>query len=187
MKSINSISSIRFGVHAKALEKGPMALVPSSAVGADGAIIPHFQRRIAPEVVRYQDSDLLQADDVLLVGKGSSNHAAVWPGSAEGTLATNTLYVIRPNRQLVLPSYLAGYLNSTAAQAWFITHQKAGTVKVLSREALNELLVPVPPLAIQERMVRLADASRRAILQLSELSQAHAALLNSAWAKLDNA
>lgn len=179
-------ASIRFGVHAKALEKGPMALVPASAVGEQGEILLQYMRRIAPEVVRHQPADLLERGDVLLIGKGSSNHAAVWPGSPENTLASNTLFVIRPNRQQVLPEYLAGFLNSTTAQAWFATHQKTGTVNVLSREALNELLVPVPPLATQQRMVQLAHASRRAIHHLTELSNAHTQLLNSAWAQLND-
>ncbi len=184
-QQIVEFASIRFGVHAKALEQGSMALVPASAIGEHGDIQSAYLRRIAPEVVRHQPADVLQPGDVLLVGKGSANHAAVWPGSAEDTLASNTLYVIRPNPQQVLPEYLAGYLNSTPAQAWFATHQKTGTVNVLSREALNELLVPVPPLATQQRMVKLTLASRRAIQQLTELTFSHAQLLNSAWAQLD--
>lgn len=178
-------ASIRFGVHAKALEQGPMALVPASAIGEHGDIRPAYLRRIAPEVVRYRAADLLEAGDVLLVGKGSANHAAVWPGLAEDALASNTLFVIRPNRQQVLPGYLAGYLNSAPARAWFATHQKTGTVNVLSREALNDLMVPVPPLATQHSMVQLADASRRAMHHLTELSNAHARLLNRAWAQLN--
>lgn len=184
-QNIVEFASIRFGVHAKALEKGTMALVPASAIGERGEVLPQYLRRIAPEVVRSQPADLLQPGDVLLVGKGSANHAAVWPGSLEATLASNTLYVIRPNPQQVIPEYLAGYLNSTPAQAWFATHQKTGTVNVLSREALNELLIPLPPIETQKRMVRLTAASRRAIDHLTELSHAHAQLLNSAWAQLD--
>lgn len=162
-----------------------MGLVPASAIGEHGDLLRDHLRRIAPEVVRSKPDDLLQAGDVLLVGKGHTNHAAVWPGSPEATLASNTLYVIRPNRQQVLPEYLAGYLNSTPAQAWFATHQKTGTVNVLSREALNELMVPVPSLATQQRLVQLTLASRQAIAHLTELTHAHAQLLNSAWAQLD--
>ena len=180
-------ASIRFGVHAKALDKGPMALVPASAIGEHGVILEPNIRRIAPEVVRHQPADLLEKGDVLLIGKGNANHAAVWPGSLEGTLASNTLYVIRPNQQLVLSDYLAGFLNSTAAKAWFTARQKTGTVNVLGRKALNELLVPLPSLKVQQQMVRLAHASHRAIAQLTELSNAQAQLLNSAWAQLDNA
>jgi hypothetical protein len=179
-------ASIRFGVHAKALEQGSMALVPASAIGEHGDILTHHLRRIAPEVVRCQPADLLQAGDVLLVGKGNVNHAAVWPTGFEDTLASNTLFVIRPNRQQVLPEYLVGYLNSAPAQAWFTTHRKTGTVQVLSREALNELLVPVPPLATQQRMVKLTHAAQRAIQQITELSNAHAQLLNTAWAQLND-
>lgn len=178
-------ASIRFGVHAKALEHGSMALVPASAIGEHGDILPSYLRRIAPEVVRYQPADLLQEGDVLLVGKGSVNHAAVWPGSDEDTLASNTLFVIRPDRRQVLPEYLAGYLNSTTAQAWFAPHQKTGTVKVLSREALNQLEVPIPDLATQNRMARLSTAARNALATLKDLSHAYATLLNTAWAQLN--
>lgn len=180
-------ASIRFGVHAKALRKGPMALVPASAIEAHRAIQLDDLPRVSPEVVRYKTDDLLQPGDVLLIGKGSTNHATVWPGSVEDTLASNTLFVIRTDRQQVIPEYLAGYFNSTTAKAWFAFHQKAGTVKVLSREALNEMEVPVPPLAVQQRMASLASASGRIIANLNELAQAHSSLLNSAWAQLDNA
>ena len=57
-------------------------------------------------------------------------------------------------------------------------------MNVLSREALNELMVPVPSLATQQRLVQLTLASRQAIAHLTELTHAHAQLLNSAWAQL---
>lgn len=180
-------ASIRFGVHAKALNKGPMALVPSSAIGEHRSIQLDELPRVSPEVLRFKKDDLLQQGDVLLIGKGSINHAVVWPGSAEDTLASNTLFVIRTDLQQVLPEYLAGYFNSTAAKAWFTFHQKAGTVKVLSRQALDEMVIPVPPIEVQHRMASLASASNRIIANLNELSHAHTSLLNSAWAQLDNA
>jgi hypothetical protein len=178
-------SAVRFGVHAKALDQGSLALVPASALAEHGQLVTDHIRRSAPEVLSYQPADLLQPGDVLLVGKGNINHAAVWTGSHEDTLASSTLYVIRTDPRQVLPQYLASYLNSTTARAWFTMHRKTGTVAVLSRQALNTLLVPVPSLEEQGRIIQLATAAQQAQELLHQLSTAHTLLLNSVWAQLD--
>jgi hypothetical protein len=186
-KILSHIADTRFGVNAKALDKGPMALVQSSALLSGGIVDLGLLRRIAPEVVNYKPEDLLRKDDVLLIGKGSDNHAAVWPGSDEDTLASSMLYVIRPDPNVIIPAFLVSYLNSHAAKAYFNFHQKAGTVKVLGRMALDELPVPLPSLAEQRTVAQLATAVQHSRSLLNELSQAHATMLNSVWAKFDRA
>lgn len=179
---IGSLASLRFGVHAKGLAQGPMALVQSSAITAEGTIEQAYINRTSPELVAYKDVDLLRAGDVLLIGKGSNNVAAVWPGSSEATVASAMLFVIRPNTTRVLPGYLAGYLNSRPAQAHMAAYRKTGTVAVLDRSALEQLLVPLPPLGEQQKLVQLAAATQRTRLHLTELSNAYAQLLDAVWA-----
>ena len=179
---LRDIASTRFGVHAKRLDHGKMALVQSSAI-LDGGIINHdYIARTAPETIRFKEVDLLQEGDVLLIGKGSSNIAAIWPGSSEDTVASSMLYVIRPDRSLVEPAYLAGYLNSRPAQAQMAAFVKRGTIPVLGRKALDELQVPVPPFEEQHKLMRLTDAMQRAQLIQEQLNQAYAQLLNAVWA-----
>lgn len=184
-RQLVEFASIRFGVQAKALDKGPIAFVQASAIKEGGAVEQDHVRRIAPEAVSFKPDDLLNADDVLLIGKGNENRAVVWPGSDEDTLASSTLYVIRTDPQQVLPAFLVSYLNSTPAKAYFAFHQKAGTVKVLGRTALNELMVPVPPLEHQQRIVQLAGTIQRSQQILADLTNANAQLLNSVWARTD--
>lgn len=184
-RQLIEFASVRFGVQAKALDKGPVAYVQSSAIGTNGTVDPDYTRRISPEGISFKPDDLLLSNDVLLIGKGNENRAVVWPGSDEDTLASSTLYVIRTDPKQVLPAYLASYLNSTPAKAYFAFHQKAGTVKVLGRAALNELMVPVPPLEHQERIVQLAASIQRSQHILADLTNANAQLLNSVWARTD--
>lgn len=182
MKQLFDFSTIRFGVHAKGLRQGPMALVQSSAIAADGAVRAEYLVRTAPMAVRYRQEDLLQAGDVLLVAKGASNLAAVWPGSHEDSLASSMLFVIRPHRHHLLPAFLAAYLNSRPAQAQLAQYRKPGSVPVLGRAALDRLAVPVPPLAEQQRMLHLAATVQRTVQHLNQLSDAYAQLLHAAWA-----
>jgi hypothetical protein len=182
LPTLAQLANLRFGVHAKALEEGPMALVQSSAIGEHGIIVHDHIRRITPEVVSFKEEDELREGDVLFIGKGSQHHAAVWPGSDEGTLASSMLYVIRPFPDL-LPAFLAGYLNSTVAQAHFTTFRKTGTVNVVGRKALESLPMPLPTLAQQHKAIQLADAAQRTQFLLNELSHAQQQLLNSVWAQ----
>lgn len=184
-RQLIEFSAVRFGVNAKAFDDGSVALVPASAIGAGGQLDPSGLRRVMPELITYKPDDLLQEGDVLLIGKGNVNHAAVWPGSDEDTVASGTLYVIRPDAQQVLPHFLAGYLNSAQVRAWFAGHQKMGTVKVLGRAALNLLLVPVPSLHEQQRFVHFMHATHQAQVLLNDLAQAHTNMLNSVWAQFD--
>lgn len=182
MKSLSAHSSIRFGVHAKGLQQGPMALVQSSAIVAGGEVRPEYLARTAPEAVRFREEDLLRQGDVLLVAKGASNLAAVWPGSHEDSLASSMLFVIRPDQHHLLPEFLAAFLNSRPAQAQMAQYLKPGSAPVLSRAALDRLAVPVPSLPEQQRMVALATSVQGTVQGLQQLSDTYAQLLNTAWA-----
>ncbi|MBK9764922.1 MAG: hypothetical protein IPO87_16620 [Flavobacteriales bacterium] len=179
---LSQTATARFGVHAKRMEQGSMALIQSSAIMADGAIEHAYIDRTDPALVNYKDTDILRKDDVLLIGKGAANTAAVWPGSTELTLASGMLFVIRPNPEMVHPAFLAEYLNSLPAQAQMAMYRKTGSVSVPSRKALDHLLVPVPTLGEQHKLVQLANAAKRAKLHLNELTNAYSQLLDAVWA-----
>jgi hypothetical protein len=181
-QKILAVASVRFGVHAKGLDKGPMALVQSSAITPQGTIEPGYISRTSPELVTYKEVDLLREGDVLLIGKGSKNVAAVWSGNGEDAIASAMLYVIRPDVQKVLPHYLASYLNSRPAQAQMNAQRKVGTVAVLDRSALDHVEIPIPSLEEQHKLVHLAEAAQRAKLYLNELTDAYTQLLDAAWA-----
>lgn len=181
-KNLTAIASVRFGVNAKGMEKGPMALVQSSAITEQGTLEQAYFNRTNPELITFKEEDLLRGGDVLLIGKGSMSEAAVWHDTGEPAIASSTLFVIRPDNKVVVPAYLAGYLNSRPAQAQMTAYRKVGTVHVLSRKALDSLEVPIPSLVEQHKLVQLADAAQRAKLHLNELNNAYTQLLNAVWA-----
>lgn len=184
-QNFSDIATARFGVHAKRMRKGTMALVQSSAITAEGSIQQAYIDRTDPALVNYKEVDLLRKDDVLLIGKGSSTTAALWSGSSEDTLASGMLFVIRPKVENLLPAYLAAYLNSRPAQFQMASLRKVGTVPVLSRSALDTLEIPVPSLEDQHKLVHLADAAQRAKQHLNELTNAYGQLLDAAWTTFD--
>ncbi len=178
-----AISTIRFGVHAKALKKGPMILVQSSAIGDFGKIHTNFLQRTAVEVVRFREEDVLQPGDVLLIGKGAKRLAAVWPGSNEDALASSVLFVIRPHPD-INPLFVASFLNSTPAQAHMARYTKPGSVQSVGRTALDTLPIPRLDGALQHTMAKLYEAEHRFHQTLQKLADVRRSYTDAAWAKL---
>lgn len=181
---LEEVAHIRFGIHAKGLNQGRMALVQSAAVEA-GGINPSYVRRTDPSVVDPRPEDLLRPGDVLLIGKGSANHAACWPDGTGEAVAASMLFVIRPADGL-LPEYLAAFLNSREAAAWLARYRKGGTVPMLGRKALGQLPVPLPDAARQQHLVQLHQAARRMQQLTEQMAHAHHRLVDAAWAQLQH-
>lgn len=97
---------------------------------------------------------LLGPDDILLPGRGEHYTAARVDGS-ENTVTTSQVYVIHPRTQNVTSEYLGWYLNQPAASNYILTHCTGTSIPMLSKQALGELQVPVPPLETQHKIVKL--------------------------------
>ena len=102
-----------------------------------------------------KDSDLVNQGDILLRAKGNNHYAVCVDRILTDCLAGGLSLVIQCDKQKILPEFLTWYLNQQPAQA-FLHKISAGTsIPVVSKKALLELLVPVPPLAKQQSIGNL--------------------------------
>lgn len=117
---------------------------------------------------------LLQEGDVLFQSRGSRHPVAVIAGGLRAIAATG-VHVIRPERQAVLPHYLAWFLNHPRSQSKLTSDVARGTyIPFVSKGDLAAFPVPTPPLEIQERIIeidRLRQAESHLRQRLNELTQ----------------
>lgn len=100
-------------------------------------------------------AQLLQRGDILVLSKGTNNKALLYDAQFPNAAATSAFTVLRITNNQIKPAFLAWYINSPQAQEYFST-QRAGTTTLnLSKKAIEELPVPVPPLLKQELMIKL--------------------------------
>ena len=99
----------------------------------------------------------LRAGDILLTLSGAIGalKSVSEPGGTVGAVAGKSLAVIRPGERISSP-FLKSLIASEAYQEWFRGHARGGTVQDLSVQTLGHLPVPVPPVAVQERVVERA-------------------------------
>jgi type I restriction enzyme M protein len=95
----------------------------------------------------------LRAGDLLLSKSGTIGKTGIVRNGAVGAVAASGLFVIRPDQDRIDPHFLLAYLDSSECRAWFEAKARGTTIQHLSKNALEELPIPVPPLQLQRRVV----------------------------------
>jgi hypothetical protein len=160
VKLLKNIALIRAGVpfrkKVEPVESGRYELVQIKDVDRDrGVRMDSLVRVEAPEV---SQSHLLQKGDVLFVARGARNDSVLFSSEMTNVVAGAQFFVIRPT-QVVLPGYLAWYLNQEAAQRHVAEYSSGSHVPFVPKAALEELEVLLPPIEAQRTMVAIHSLS----------------------------
>ena len=66
-----------------------------------------------------------------------------------------SLCLIKPNNEMILSKYLECFLNTPIALNQALKHSKTGTITNLHLNQLEKITVPVPPLELQQKFVKI--------------------------------
>lgn len=103
----------------------------------------------------------LQRGDVLVRSRGESVTSAIVDAEVDGVIAAAPLLRIRVTDPRILPQYLNWIINQEPSQAYFAKNIEGSNVKMISRRALEELPIEVPPIEQQEKVTELAGLAAR--------------------------
>ena len=119
---------------------------------------------------------LLKENDILIATKGTSlKLGLVTDLRKDKTIFNGNLSVIRVNSEKISPAYLYNYLNSDTGKTMLMMKRTGSIIMNISRNALQELLVPVEDKDIQEvienRYYRLTAELKNIKRQVKMLSE----------------
>lgn len=108
----------------------------------------------------------IQGGDVILRTRGESHSGVLARGAFHRTVIAAPLTLIRTDTSVLLPGYLAWLINHPATQAQLAGLATGTHVRTVSKEALEALPIPVPPVARQKEIVEIAAlaAAEQALL-----------------------
>jgi type I restriction enzyme S subunit len=92
----------------------------------------------------------LQHGDVLICEGGEVGRAAIWRNEMEECYFQKALHRARPNSKLANPEYIVHLLWWMAQTGGLVDSTSQVTFAHLTGEKLKELVIPVPPLSLQE-------------------------------------
>ena len=130
-------------------------------------------RRTSPAIAAKYKRSVLKAEDIILSIVGTIGKVAIVPASLEGGNITQSSVRIRPDRTQVGEKYLAWVLRSPFAIKQYDAARLGTAVPRLNVAHVRDLLIPVPPLADQERIVAEVERRLSVVEELSALVTAN--------------
>ena len=125
---------------------------------------------------RYQfeklpERQLVCGGEVIFRSRGEPNTATVVSASlSEPAVVIVPLVIIRPNRDVVLPEYLAWAINQPEAQRRLDAEAQGTSMRMIPLSALERLDIPLPDLDTQSRIVAIRALAKHESSLLRELA-----------------
>lgn len=132
---------------------GGVPLVRAGDVNAEGSISPsgHLRPDSLNGRVRVE---AIQPGDVLVTVGGTIGKIGLTGDALTGAVVARSVVSVRALPGVLDPKFLALLLHSDLFQRWMSGHARGSVIQNLSPRVLRALPIPVPPLALQERLVR---------------------------------
>ena len=99
--------------------------------------------------------------DVLVIARGQAHRAHCIDEDLPNTLAAFSFYILRPDLSRILPGYLAWSLNLPPVQAQINAASRGTGIRYIRRQALGNLRIQVPTLAVQHDIERILELWHR--------------------------
>jgi restriction endonuclease S subunit len=103
----------------------------------------------------------LQIGDILIPSRGQYTFSVFIKSKIENTVAAGYFYILRPKSKNVDSEYLSWFLNSKPAQAHLSKFKRGTNILSLSRQGLEELLVPIVPKESQKQIAEISKLSKK--------------------------
>jgi len=121
----------------------------------DDSNLLHPENLIRIQMPELKDKHLVQEGDLMFKSRGVSNAASLVAGNLGRTVLAAPMMLIRADADKVDAAYLQWFINQPSIQK-ILSAQAAGTaVKMISKAALEQLGIAVPPLESQRRIVEI--------------------------------
>ena len=114
--------------------------------------------KITPDAVNtIQNRSRLETDDILLSGIGTIGKVAIVDIPVDNWNCSESVLLLKPKKEIIYPKYLKYILEGNETQAYFNFHATGSTLKGIRQKDLRTHFIPVPPLPVQEEIVRILD------------------------------
>lgn len=164
--------------------EGQVFIIQLRDVSNDGFILTERLARIKEK--NFRTEEFLKKDDVIFKAKSNNRVATVFKGDQQKAIVTIHYFIIRLKSDAVTPDFLAWSLNQKPSQEYFETHARGTRMPIINKEALANLEIFIPDLAMQKRIIDLHKLSLKEKILLEEIKYKRSVLLEGQLSELIN-
>lgn len=110
---------------------------------------------LVPVKVDKPEPYLVSQGDVLFLSRGHRQYAAVISEPVLDTIATGYFFILCPKTKFVRPEFLAWSINQPDFQETLRPFVRGTHMPLVSKSDFQDLLITLPPLAVQEQILQL--------------------------------
>jgi len=160
---VSDLASIRSGYHFRGkvepVRDGEYRVVQIKDFDADLSFHPEALDKV--NLTRDGKSHLIRKGDVLFLSRGHKRFAAAIKRELIHTVAAGYFYVLRVTSQIILPEYLAWYINQSPFQEQLANLATGTHMPFVSLDEFRKIGIPIPDMEVQKKIVDLAALARR--------------------------
>jgi hypothetical protein len=119
----------------------------------------------------------IRRDDVLFLSRGQRPFATLVDVDPGGAVASSYYYIVRTRGNLLLPAYLAWYLNQAPTRERLRPSHVGTHMPIVSKAAFEQLEIELPSLDVQRQIAELDRLARREARLLDDLHDARRRLI----------
>lgn len=112
-------------------------------------------------IANLKSNRTLEKGDIIFKSKSINHMASVLTEDVHSTIATHHFLVLQIRSEFVLPEYVTWYLNQQPAKRYFKRNAAGTRIPFVSKKVLEELVIPIPPLDVQKKIVEIDKLSQR--------------------------
>jgi type I restriction enzyme S subunit len=163
--AIPETGAIKIGPFGSQLKREELVDDGVHVVGIENVLARKFdglgQRFITREKYHTLRSVEVRPGDVVITMMGTVGEVAVVPPETSTSIMDSHLLRFRPNLELCLPEFVAWFLRSPDAQVAVSNRAHGAIMKGLNSGIVRSLLIPLPPISEQRRIVKILDQADR--------------------------
>lgn len=127
---------------------------------------------------------IINKGDILFLARGQRNYAIPIKDELKSTIAASYFFILRLINKDVLPEYLAWYIKQAPAQEYLHNTARRGThMPVVPKSSFENMLLDVPPLEVQAKIVKLASLLEKECQLQNKLQEKRNLLVNAVCLK----
>jgi len=152
---LKNIATIQTGVFAKPAHNGDIVYLQARHFDENGLLLGELHPDLMADDI--SEKHFLKPGDVLFAAKGTKNFAAVFEDHNPPSVASTSFFVIRILYEVVLPQYLAWYLNNPDTQQFLKNLARGTSIASISKSVLDDLEISIPDFKTQKLILKITQ------------------------------
>jgi restriction endonuclease S subunit len=162
---LKDIAKIQFGAYAQPSKNGTIPYLQAKHFNASGQLYNNIDTYLEED--DKTADNLLQDGDILFVSKGFRFFATEFKSDFGRAIASSIFFVLKPDKQKVIPAYLVSILNLPKNLLHFQQSGAGSSIPSIRKIELADFSINLIPLNQQQKIVDLQELYLKD-LQLTE-------------------